>query len=186
MSDSEKFDRLRAASAKREHGSRARYSSGCRCLICRAANSRYESERAAKRKSGQGNGLVGSERARAHILRLAKQGVGAKTVADAARTASSTIWKILAGLKTRIRAETERKILSVTRDAAGDGTLVDAAPTWRRIRELQEDGGFSKAEIARRLGRRSPALQIGKERVTLRTAATIERFWRYYLRRGEL
>ena len=44
--------------AGKPHGTRIRYVGGCRCLPCRAANSRYESERQAARKLGDWNGLV--------------------------------------------------------------------------------------------------------------------------------
>lgn len=170
-----------AASRVKEHGSRARYMVGCRCLPCRAANSRYECERARARKSGDWNGMVDAARARRRILRLGEQGLGYKTVADAAGVAASVVHKIRSGDRKRIRARTERRLLAVTKEAAADGTLVDAGPTWRRIEELKREGGFSLIEIARRLGRKS-SLQIGKKRVLLRTAAEIEKFWRYYMR----
>jgi hypothetical protein len=45
---------------KKSHGTRIKYMAGCRCLICRAANSNYECARAKARKNGQWNGLVPS------------------------------------------------------------------------------------------------------------------------------
>lgn len=43
---------------QRSHGDRLKYLAGCRCVPCRAANSRYEVARAAARKAGDWNGLV--------------------------------------------------------------------------------------------------------------------------------
>jgi hypothetical protein len=180
------FEAIRRTAAKREHGSRARYVAGCKCMLCRAANSRYESERKAARQAGDWNGLVGAKRARRHILRLSAKGIGHATVADAAKVPHETVRLIRSGAREKIRARTERKILDVTMEAAADCALVDAGPTWRRIRELIEQGGFSKAEIARRMGFKTPALQIGKKRVWVRTASRVERFWRFYLRREGL
>lgn len=60
-----------AALAKdKPHGTRLRYMAGCKCMLCRAANSRYETERAAARKNGDWNGLVSAIHARRHILKL--------------------------------------------------------------------------------------------------------------------
>lgn len=180
--DSVALEQVLRASARKEHGTRARYMAGCGCLRCRAANSRYETERAKARKAGDWNGTVDAGRARRHVLALSRQGVGYKTVADAAGVAKSVMAKIRSGERKRIRARTERRILEVTFEAAGDQTLVDAGPTWRRVEELKREGGFSNAEIARRMGFKKAALQFGKERVTLRTAAAVEKFWRYYMR----
>lgn len=180
--DSVALAQVRRASAAKEHGTRARYMAGCGCLPCRAANSRYETERAKARKTGDWNGMVDAAKARRRLLALSKKGVGYKTVADAAGVATSVVFKIRSGERKRIRARTERLLLAVTFEAAGDPTLVDAGPTWRRIEELKRDAGFSNAEIARRMGFKNGALQFGKERVTLRTAVAVEKFWRYYMR----
>lgn len=175
---------MQRAASKRPHGARARYIAGCRCLPCRAANSRYEAERQRRRKEGDWNGVVSATKARRHILKLARLGIGYKTVADAAGISEHVAHKIRNGQRTQIRARTERLILGVTKAAAGDAVLVDAGPTWTRIEQLIRDGGFSKAEIARRLGYKTPALQLRKTRVTLRTHNRILRFWERYMRDG--
>lgn len=178
-----KFEAMRERCKLLPHGLRARYMAGCRCLPCRAANSSYECERAAARKRGEHNGLVSAAKARAHILKLAKKGVGYKQVADASGVGNLIVSQIRNGKRLRIRANTERRILAVSADAIGDRALVDAAETWRKIERLIEDGGFSKAEIARRMGYKSQALQFRKTRVTAATALKVERFYRYYLER---
>lgn len=48
--------------ATKQHGTRIRYMGGCRCLPCRAANSRYECERQARRNLGLANGRELSSR----------------------------------------------------------------------------------------------------------------------------
>jgi hypothetical protein len=120
------------------------------------------------------NGLVSSHRARQHLQALSRAGMGRRSVADSCDVGSSILYLIKTGRKTRIRASTERRILAVDLAGASAGVRVPAGPTWRRIEQLLGEG-FSKAELARRLGRKSPALQVGRRRVLARTAAAIER-----------
>lgn len=161
----------------RPHGTRHRYMSGCRCTPCRAANSRYECERAAARRRGEGAQLVPADRARAHILKLGRLGVGYKSVAAAASVAVSVCAKIRSGERRQIRATTERRIVAVDAGARADSSLVPARATWRRIEALRAEG-FSKREIARRLGLRGNGIQFGRGRILARTEARVERFYR--------
>lgn len=158
----------------REHGDRLRYMAGCRCAECRRANSAYECARARARKAGDWNGIVPAAKARAHIARLAAQGVGRRAVGDACDISDTALADIIAGRKTRIRARTERAILGVTAAAAADRALIPAGPTWALLDELIADG-YNKAELARALGYRTPALQISRRQVTVRTAADVAR-----------
>jgi hypothetical protein len=161
-------------------GMRAKYvSGGCRCMLCRAAASRYESERLRARRSGEWNGLVSAAAARKHLLRLSKQGVGRRSVSDAALVPQSTLQEIKTGRKTQIRRSTERRILAVTKEAAGMAFLVPAAPTWALIERLLEEG-FTRTRIAREIGRKAPSLQLRTDRITKRNAIAIERLYRRY------
>lgn len=163
-------------------GTRAKYVAGCcRCMLCRAANSRYETERAARRRAGEWNGLVAATRARKHLLALSRAGVGRRSVVAASDVGHTVICDVKSGRKTQIRADTERRILAVTVGAKAGAALVPAARTWQRIRVLLEEG-FTKGAIARRLGRKTPALQIRKDRVTLRTAVNVERLYETVMR----
>ncbi len=129
------LDSLRTAadlSATKPHGTRLKYMGGCKCMLCRAANSRYETERAVARKNGDWNGIVDARAARRHILKLSKAGVGYKSVADAASVAHSVVAEIRAGRKLRIRQRTERSILAVTKTAYARGALIDADPNRGR------------------------------------------------------
>lgn len=158
------------------HGVRARYACGCRCSECRAANSEYERYRQ-KVRHEDWNGLVDAAPARRHLQALSAKGVGYKTVGDACDVARSTLTEVLAGRKRQIRARTSKAILAVTAAAIADHALVDAAGMWRRISVLQADG-FSKAELARRLGFKREAIQFGKKRVLAKTVQRVERFYK--------
>jgi hypothetical protein len=167
--------------AQKPHGIRLKYLAGCRCLPCRAANSRYECERAKARRNGDWNGLVPADLARRHILRLSKQGVGRRAVAAASDVPASIIAQIRCGRRTQIRKQTLNRILEVTNLAVSDAALVPAVKTWRQINTLLEEG-FSKAELARRLGFASPALQLGKNRILARSAARVDRLFRLFMK----
>lgn len=122
------------------------------------------------------DGLVDAERARAHLFKLSRAGIGYKAVAAAADVAISVVAKIRSGERARIRASTERRILEVDRGAAADHTTVPARRTWRLIARLLEEG-FTKAELARRLGYRTPALQFRRWRVLAATAMRVEQLY---------
>jgi len=80
---------------------------------------------------------------------------------------------IKSGKRQRIRANTERQILAVTDGDRADGSLVDAGPTWRRIRALLERG-YSKATLAKMFGSTTPAIQINAVRIKAATAFRIQ------------
>lgn len=167
--------------AERPHGTRMRYLGRCRCVPCRAANSRYETERQAARKRGEWAGVVPAAPARAHILKLSRLGVGYKSVAAAAGVAVSVMAKIRSGERVQVRATTLRRILAVDAGARADASTVPAGPTWRRIGQLLEEG-YTKGRIARELGARYPSLQIGRRgRVLASTAVRVERLHRRLL-----
>ncbi len=160
--------------AGRPHGDRLRYMAGCRCDLCRKANSAYERSRQAARKAGDWNGIVSAEKARAHINRLAYHGVGRRAVGDACDVSDTILFEIATGKRQQIRARTERRILEVTLEAAADHALTDAAPTWKLLNTLLA-AGYSKARLAIELGCKTPALQIRKTQVHVRTAHDVRR-----------
>lgn len=158
-------------------GTRIRYYAGCRCQQCRAANLAYERERAAARERGETNRLVSADRAREHLRWLSKRGVGAKTAADAAKVASSTVSAIAGGQKLRIREQTERRILAVTEVTAADGSRRSARETWRMLDELIASG-YARARLATEiLGHGTHCLQISRQRVRLSTEAAVRRVY---------
>ncbi len=161
--------------AAKPHGTRIRYVGGCRCLPCRAANSRYETERAAQRRMGLGNGLVPAKRARRHLSALSAKGVGRRAVAEASGVSATILMLVKSGRRTQIRSDTERRILAVNTGCASDGALISAQSTWRLIDRLLDEG-FSRKELARRLGYRS-GLQLNRARITVRNAGRVRRFY---------
>ncbi len=166
--------------APKPHGTRLKYLGGCRCLPCRAANARYESLRIRARRAGDWNGVVSAGRARRHLRALARSGVGRRTVAEISGVPPSIVHQIRSGRRRRIRSRTERRIFLVNSRAMNEARLVPADRAWRMISRLLDEG-FSKAEIARRLGYRSPALQLNRRRVRARSAVRIERFYHKYM-----
>ena len=153
----------------RPHGTRAKYVvEQCRCDYCRAANAAYYHQ--TKRRIAPRT--VGAARARRHMLELADQGVGYKTVADAAGIGRSTAFKIVKGEVQHIRPDTEHAILGVTALNAADGNYTDAAPTWRLIEQLL-DNGWTKDRISAALGNNGRALQVNRHRVRVSTAKAI-------------
>lgn len=159
------------------HGRRARYVAGCRCELCRTANRNYARKRAKAQREGDWNGLVPADRARAHLLSLSRKGVGRRAVAAATDIADSVLHKIRQGTRRKIRARTERLILSVTAAAVSDRALVKPGRTAKLI-ELLQDEGYSKAELARKLGYAAPALQFKPHRMTARNVARVETLYR--------
>lgn len=155
------------------HGVRSRYNSGCRCDECRAANTAYERKRVRQRMKHGPDGLVDAKRARRHLLRLSKKDVGRRAVSAACDVGNTTLEKIKSGAKTRIRRSTEQKILEVDVEAASDSARIDAGPTWKLLNALLERG-WAKAEIARRLGYKVPALQISKKSVLVKNAHKVK------------
>jgi hypothetical protein len=143
------------------HGSHLRKDSGKVCSKCR--------------QRLVWNGLVPANAARHHLRMLSKHGVGYKTVADAAGLANSVVGAIMRGKKKCIRAKTERAILEVDEGAMADHGLVDAGPVWEMIDRMVRKHGFTRTEIARRLGYKGHGLQFGKRRVLAKTAFKVQR-----------
>jgi Zn ribbon nucleic-acid-binding protein len=163
--------------ADRPHGARVRYLAGCRCEACREANNAYERMRAKLRRAGQGNALVSSARVRRHLVKLSAAGVGRRTVADLAGVPPSTLAAVRAGTRTHVRRQTEARILAVGVDALTDAKLVPARSTWRLLDKMLAEG-FTRGALALRLGKKTPALQVRRDRVTARTRARVERLYR--------
>lgn len=163
----------------RRHGDRLRYLAGCRCSECRRANTAHESMRARARRDGDWNGIVDAAPARSHLLKLRRAGVGRRSVAYVSDVGDTIIQEIVSGRRKRIRGRTERRILAVSTHCMADGALVDARKPWRQIRQLLHEG-FTKVRIAEAIGQQR-ALQLSKNKITLKHAVAIDRLWRKYM-----
>ncbi|WP_234082360.1 hypothetical protein [Azonexus sp. R2A61] len=171
--------------ADKPHGNRMRYIAGCRCDLCRKANADYERGRIEARKNGDWNGIVPASRARRHLNRLSRLGVGRRAVADATDIAETILVEIRSGKRRNILARTERLIMAVTAEAAADHALIPAADTWTLLNELIA-AGFTRGHLALALGAKTPALQISKDQVTVRRAADVERLHRRLMASDEV
>ena len=160
--------------AKHPHGERIRYAGGCRCDLCRAANSAYEMARQKERRAGNWNGCVPAEKAKLHMARLTALGVGRRAIAYASDVAETVLMDVRSGRKTKIRALTERRILAVTPEMALDHALIPAAPTWALVDALLK-AGFTKCRIAQGIGQNNGALQLGRTQVTVRNAYLVQK-----------
>lgn len=125
------------------------------------------------------NPLVLVGRARSHIRRLGRAGVGYKSVADAAGVSRTICADVLAGRRKHIRKATEAAVLGVTKDAIADGAQVDAGPTWKILDALLARG-FTKTFLAAQLGSSGnpPALQIKRARCLASTALAVAKLGR--------
>lgn len=164
-----------AIAAGKPHGTRVKYIGGCRCELCRKANSLYESARAKARRAGDWNGIVPADRARAHLKALARAGIGRRAVEAVSDVPNSILQEIKQGKRTRIRARTERKVLAVGKAQAADHSFVPARRTWALLGELLEEG-YTRRQLLERLG--LTKLQYRRTRVLVRTQARIERLHR--------
>jgi hypothetical protein len=154
--------------ASRPHGDRLRYMAGCKCFKCRRANSDYERQRQAARAAGDWNGIVDAAPARKHMAKLSRAGVGRRAIGGVTDIADSVLHEIKSGRRRRIRARTLRKILGVTPAVRADHSHVPAAKAWRLIGALLEEG-YSKAELARRMGLKTPAIQMRRDFITAKS-----------------
>jgi hypothetical protein len=111
-----------------------------------------------------------------HLLALSKKGVGRRAVSASTDVAQSVLADIRSGKRKQIRKRTETKILAVTKDCASDHAVVQARKTWHRISQLLEEG-YTKGQIAQRLGAKRPALQLGKKYVLAETALKVEQLF---------
>jgi hypothetical protein len=69
------------------------------------------------------------------------------------------------------------RILAVDASCVTGQTLVSSVPSRKIIRSLIAEG-FTRAELARRLGYSSPAIQFAKgKKMTAKVAMRLERFW---------
>jgi hypothetical protein len=174
------IDTLRSAAelgGAKPHGVRMRYMAGCRCDACRRANTAYESQRARARKTGDWNGIVPAAEARAHMLKLRRQGVGLQTVQACTDIAGTVLQEVVSGKKTRIRARTARLILLVTKAQAADHALISASRSRHLIARLLEEE-HAEAFLAKRLGYATGRLQFTADKITVRNAARIERLYK--------
>jgi hypothetical protein len=97
------------------------------------------------------SGMVDAAPARRHMRKLARKGVGYKSVADAANVGHPIAFGIFHGRRKTCRADTLRRILRVDEGAIADHALVPGAETIETIRGLHVQG-FTWEWLSRELG----------------------------------
>jgi hypothetical protein len=152
------------------HGTHARYNCGCKCLPCRAAHSRFNTLLALRKAQGRENPVVPGLRVITHIKALRRAGMGLREICKQAGVKRDSIRLVLMGQR-NLRKQAALRILALRYQPAL-GSLIDAAPTWRLIRQLLAEG-YPKARIAYEMGMKTPALQIKTDMVTVRTALRV-------------
>lgn len=167
----------------RQHGTHAKYAvERCRCELCRVAQRDYNRNRIRQmsRPDGVWRPYVDAGPVRDHLEWLSTCGVGIKTVAKLSGVPHGSLSKVMygdpqrgMGPSKRIRLATAERVLAVMPAMATGGQKVPAGPTWRLLDELVARG-WSRSEIARRLGARTPALQLSRDRVRASTARAVE------------
>lgn len=124
------------------------------------------------------DGLVDAGPVREHLLKLSAQGVGYKSVGEAADVGKTTLQKVMSGEKRRIRKRAADRVLEVDAQAIADGGLVPAGETRKILRELAGEY-LTKGRVALELGAAYPALQIGQRpHVRARTARRVQLLYR--------
>jgi hypothetical protein len=172
---------IEVLAARKPHGTRLRYVAGCKCVPCRAANSRYETRRAELRRCGLANGIVDAGRTRDALLAFRERGIGYKRVARNAGVSFTVLACVLNGRRRNVRAMTEKRVLELgDRGGHADHAVVSARRTWSQIDRLLEEG-FTKTALARRLGV-GKAIQFRRDRVLASTARKVERLYRELMR----
>ena len=161
----------------RDHGTRSRYiHDKCRCDECRRANADYARRkyRAEHRPDDEWEPFISADDVHRHLTALRAAGVGTRSIAARTGLGRSTINNILNGSVTRIRRETADRVLGTGTTAIANGALVDADRTWHLIGRMRKLRHLTDADIARLLGYKTPALQLGKRKITAGRARAVE------------
>ncbi len=110
MPTTERIQLIRDYSTLCDHGTRARYVSGCKCLMCKAAASRYAVQRKLARSKGDTRELVDTGQLRDHLNRLHQGGMSHRAIAAAAGVSLPIVSGIRSGAKLRVRRHIAKKI----------------------------------------------------------------------------
>jgi hypothetical protein len=132
-----------------------------------------------KRRGGLQTVLAVSSRQR--LLNLSSVGIGRKAVAEFTGIDNRTLGRIKNGQTQYVRKGTAELIKSVPFNAFSDKAVIDGSETRRLLRRMtSERMGFTKAEIARRLGKKEkcPLLFIGRKKMVIaKSAMAIEKLY---------
>lgn len=172
---------------EREHGTRGRYTQGCRCTECRKANCTYERVRSKMITCGihVPNPFVPATAARRRLKRLIAAGMGRRRIGQLARIPRNTIRDIVDGKRKNLRYQAELRILELvpTLDNRSGNAFVSSAPYLRMLEQLVHEG-FTRYRLAAELGSKcqKPSLQIkSRALITVRNARKVRALWCKYM-----
>lgn len=156
--------------AEHYHGTNACYHlDACRCEPCRQTEQRYRRLQIARLAGVKPSAMVDAEPVREHVRVLMDGGMGSKRIAEVAGVPRGVMSKLMYGDYATgrppskvVRRATAEKLLACPLSVA-DGALVSAVEGRAVVAELVARG-WTRAEIARRLGFQSRSLQIPKRR----------------------
>jgi len=140
-----------------EHGTLTGYTSRkCRCELCRAASAAWRRNVTRQSAYGRWQPYVDAEPVRIWVRELMAFGIGWRRIANLAGVASSAVSYLLYGDSDkgypparRLRPDTARKLLAVTKTVDNIGRWVDAAGSRRRLQALACLGWTNKAMSCR-------------------------------------
>lgn len=137
--------------SSRRHGTVSKYSGGCRCTPCKAASAAWKRHAHRQAAYGRWKPYVDAEPARAWVRELMAAGIGWQQVAALAGLSKSTVANLLYGdpqrglaPSKRVRPETERRLLAVSKDPSNIVKVVDAVGSCRRLRAMAVNGWTMK------------------------------------------
>lgn len=156
-----------------EHGTRAHYQTGCRCLPCCAANAAY----AQQQRKAHAPGFVDAGPAAAHLAYLRARGMGVERIAMVSGVSERTIWHLATGTQTTVRRDTAEALLEVP-VSPSLGALVDSVKAWRLVRLLRKEG-YTDQTIAAAAGQKT--LHFGRTRAPWRIVRAIARFYQTHV-----
>ena len=143
------------------HGTRSRYTQGCRCDDCRESKRLYYHEykwrKARERWGVEEPSLVDAEPSRQHVQYLMAHGMGQRRIAELSGLGITVIQRLMGWCKSRpahrVYRDTEAKLLAVQPniDTLAGRARVPAGPTARRVQALVAIG-WPMRQLASRLG----------------------------------
>ena len=155
------------------HGTRARYQGdGCRCRPCCVANAAY----AAEQRKQHEPGYVDAGPVAAHLADLRRRGMGVERIAMTSGVSDATIWRIVGGAPSVLRATAETLLEVPFRPSLG--SIVSSVQAWRYVRLIQKDG-YTLDAIKTAVG--TPRLRFGRTRARARTVLRIIKFYRTHV-----
>ncbi len=135
-----------------DHGTTARYESGCHCPTCTEAARKAQARRELLKATGRWQPFTNPDPVRAHLQALAAAGLTRNDIARATHTPIDTLDHIRRGHYTQVRTETARRILAVNPNhATTNRFVIDATGTRRRLQALYWRG-YSTEALCRATG----------------------------------